>query len=488
MPLHHEISQPLPWEDRGMASRRRSSNGSARRNSLLTASLFDFPLTPGAQRDLAQASCFPYESSDPFAPLSLNDPLTSMGLHMLASPRRSYSRPTVTDRLLGDRSEGSIPTVVSAGSHHSPISPMPFSNSMLNSYESNCVGSSISNHNGMYINNCQQMEQQYSAMPMQASSSINLQRNNSLITPLSTSSCNNFTISFPGSSSSNTTLYPKERMGSITNGMNCNTVVTPSMNTSGTPTKPFTFNKTGRLPPVNKKPSMNEYDDDNDDDDEDEDPNGHRFKPFHEEKWSVRYKELLDFHKQTGHAAVPHTYPPNPQLARWVKRQRRQYKLRQDNRQSTMTTDRLELLNSVGFVWDSHDVNWREKLDSLMTFRQEHGHCNVPSNYRNKKLATWIKCQRRQYKLYWDGKPSAMSPERILELEKVGFEWEIRSTVPRKSETPKTPKTSHKIASIVSNDEDRLSNNFSASLMSPTSAPVLKNEDFQLLYQNLKEL
>ena len=56
-------------------------------------------------------------------------------------------------------------------------------------------------------------------------------------------------------------------------------------------------------------------------DDEEEDS---RFKPFHEEKWAVRYKELVHFHRENGHSAVPHTYPPNPQLARWVKRQRRQ--------------------------------------------------------------------------------------------------------------------------------------------------------------------
>jgi hypothetical protein len=45
-----------------------------------------------------------------------------------------------------------------------------------------------------------------------------------------------------------------------------------------------------------------------------------RFKPFHEEKWSQRYEDLLAFHKQNGHAAVPHTYPPHQQLARWIKR------------------------------------------------------------------------------------------------------------------------------------------------------------------------
>lgn len=189
----------------------------------------------------------------------------------------------------------------------------------------------------------------------------------------------------------------------------------------------------------------------NDDDDDQQ-----RFKPFHEEKWSTRYTELIAFHKEHGHAAVPHTYPKNPQLARWVKRQRRQYKLREAGRPSTMTAERLELLNSIGFIWDSHDVNWKEKLNALEIYRKEFGNCNVPSNYKDKKvsynpnqsierfnrlnthlfssltkLATWVKCQRRQYKLYWDGKPSAMTTERIGELEKVGFEWEIRAAAPR---------------------------------------------------------
>jgi len=174
-------------------------------------------------------------------------------------------------------------------------------------------------------------------------------------------------------------------------------------------------------------PSAGQYPLESDAKDSEDELNEQRFKPFHEEKWALRYKELLAFHKENGHAAVPHTYPPNPQLARWVKRQRRQYKLRGENKASTMTTDRLEVLKEIGFIWDSHDVNWQEKLTALAKFRKEHDHCNVPSNYKDKKLATWVKCQRRQYKLYWDGKPSSMSESRIQILEKVGFEWEIRS-------------------------------------------------------------
>lgn len=174
-----------------------------------------------------------------------------------------------------------------------------------------------------------------------------------------------------------------------------------------------------------------------------DDGDSQRFKRFHEEKWSHRYKELLAFHGDFGHSAVPHTFPQNPQLARWVKRQRRQYKLRRDGRPSTMTLDRLQLLDAVGFIWDSHDVNWREKLATLDKFRRLHGHCNVPSNYMDKKLATWVKCQRRQYKLHVDQKPSAMTDQRISELETRGFEWEIRSTSAKAKAGAQPPPPSH---------------------------------------------
>jgi Helicase associated domain len=154
-----------------------------------------------------------------------------------------------------------------------------------------------------------------------------------------------------------------------------------------------------------------------------------RFKPFHEEKWNTRLKELLQYRQEYGDCLVPHTFNPNPQLARWVKRQRRQYKLMLEGRQSTMSHERLEILNEVNFVWDSHEAAWQEKLNELNLYRKERGNCLVPSNYKmNPQLATWVKCQRRQYKLYWIGRPSAMTPDRIMRLEKMGFEWEIRAS------------------------------------------------------------
>lgn len=190
---------------------------------------------------------------------------------------------------------------------------------------------------------------------------------------------------------------------------------------------------------------------------EEEEAKGCRFKPFHEERWDQKLLELRVFRKRHGHCLVPHTYPPNPQLARWVKRQRRQFKLMQDGRPSTMTPDRVEILEQDGFVWDSHEAAWREKIEDLRKYRAKHGHCLVPSNYKeNPQLATWVKCQRRQYKLYWESKPSAMNPTRIAELESEGFRWELRNNVPNnvaKSASSDHQSPTKQVESAASNDQ-----------------------------------
>lgn len=403
MSIQHDITESLPWDDvlrrksDVSCTDRRDSMASSRRNSLyLSDTLFDFPLTPGVNRD---HNLFTYNDPDPFAPLSYSEPMP-----LVPSIGRSQTAPI--DRLLGDRSESSIPTIVSLCSYsmgqaqqnelHLSSSSAAGRSAAVKSYTSTNGSNQAFNHLAVDI----------------------YQRNQSA-TPIETvsSSIQTKTKSSPHSSTTSV-MEPMQVKSSVTQ-----------------PKSPAKPSRTKNAKNEDKVAHYDDEEDDEDDDDDDDDSGTNRFKPFHEEKWTIRYKELLSFHHLHGHAAVPHTYPANPQLARWVKRQRRQFKLRKDKRQSTMTTERLDLLTNVGFVWDSHDVNWREKLDGLEAYRREYGNCNVPSNFRDKKLATWVKCQRRQYKLYWDGKPSAMSPERILELEKVGFEWEIRSTVQRPPNT-----------------------------------------------------
>jgi len=94
-----------------------------------------------------------------------------------------------------------------------------------------------------------------------------------------------------------------------------------------------------------------------------------------------------------------------------------------------MLPERFELLENLGFVWDSHEVSWKEKLEELIEYKRTHGDCDVPYYYSlNPQLATWATRQRRQYTLYKQNKKSGMTPKRIAILEDLGFKWNTKST------------------------------------------------------------
>lgn len=155
---------------------------------------------------------------------------------------------------------------------------------------------------------------------------------------------------------------------------------------------------------------------------------GARFRRYQADQWMDRFDDLINFKAEFGTCLVPHSYPPNQQLAQWVKRQRYQHKLKAEGRHSTLTDARKQELDDMGFVWDSHKAAWDERLESLKAFHAKYGSTLVPTNYEaDKPLAVWVKCQRRQLKLFRLGKPSTMTEERFQELEKLGFEWNPRN-------------------------------------------------------------
>jgi hypothetical protein len=148
------------------------------------------------------------------------------------------------------------------------------------------------------------------------------------------------------------------------------------------------------------------------------------FRPLQADQWDSKFDELIDFKKEHGHCNVAHTFPENLVLASWVKRQRYQYRLKNERKASTMTDRRVKALEKAGFVWDLHSMAWEERLKDLQEYLNEHGDCNVPT--RNKKLGTWVQCQRRVYKLFREGKTPTMNMDRINRLNRMGFTWEVR--------------------------------------------------------------
>jgi len=154
----------------------------------------------------------------------------------------------------------------------------------------------------------------------------------------------------------------------------------------------------------------------------------HRNLNTRADMWAARFDELLAYKQEHGHCHVPFAFPTNPALAHWVKRQRYHYKLYQEGRPSTMTPYRIQALQDIGFVWDSQETSWNEKYAELVAFQTQHGHCNVPSLYGpNPSLAVWVKHQRKQYRYWQEGAPSTLTPQRIGDLENIGFAWLLRS-------------------------------------------------------------
>ena len=48
------------------------------------------------------------------------------------------------------------------------------------------------------------------------------------------------------------------------------------------------------------------------------------------------------------------------------------------NQPSTMTVERIQLLEDLGFVFDGFGSVWEQKVAELKEFRSRFGHCNVP--------------------------------------------------------------------------------------------------------------
>jgi len=153
-----------------------------------------------------------------------------------------------------------------------------------------------------------------------------------------------------------------------------------------------------------------------------------RFRPSQEKQWQAQFEKLVQFKNRNGHCRVPQDFPEDQILSRWVRRQRHQYKKFQDNNpRSTMTRTRIRQLESIDFIWNYQKAAWREKFDDLILFKQRTGHCNVPSNFpENEALASWVLCQRRQYKRIKKGKTSHLTEERYKALEALGFMFDLR--------------------------------------------------------------
>lgn len=148
-------------------------------------------------------------------------------------------------------------------------------------------------------------------------------------------------------------------------------------------------------------------------------------------KWSRKYDELVRYKEIHGTCVVPRCDKDNIELGRWVNGQRVQFRNLQDGKRSTLTRERMDLLEAIGFEWHvdqlRNRIEWSQKFDALIRYKEIHGNCLVPRVYKeNPGLGIWVNTQRVSYRKVRDGKSTALIRERVEKLEAIGFEWEGR--------------------------------------------------------------
>eukprot|EP00529_Nitzschia_sp_RCC80_P019349 CAMPEP_0113466572 /NCGR_PEP_ID=MMETSP0014_2-20120614/14344_1 /TAXON_ID=2857 /ORGANISM="Nitzschia sp." /LENGTH=436 /DNA_ID=CAMNT_0000358805 /DNA_START=437 /DNA_END=1744 /DNA_ORIENTATION=+ /assembly_acc=CAM_ASM_000159 len=137
-----------------------------------------------------------------------------------------------------------------------------------------------------------------------------------------------------------------------------------------------------------------------------------------DQRWKEIYNRLFKYWKENGHSNFQQKNKKDPQLGMWVLAQRTAYK------QGKLSLDRIEMLESIGFVWDHHEDVWFEMYNRLVDYWKENGHSNFQQkNKKDPQLRMWVPAQRMAYK---QGK---LSLDRIEMLESIGFVWDHHEDV-----------------------------------------------------------
>jgi len=149
--------------------------------------------------------------------------------------------------------------------------------------------------------------------------------------------------------------------------------------------------------------------------------------------WQASLYQFLLFRARNGAAAIPKANggTHEKQLHLWVQNQKRHAKLMKMGEKSSMTADRLAVLEDINFPFHFRgEAHWNKNYEALKRFKADKGHCLVPRGYaENPKLGEWVVDQRRQYKFVHDGKPSLLTDDRKTKLDALGFTWQVRERI-----------------------------------------------------------
>jgi len=111
----------------------------------------------------------------------------------------------------------------------------------------------------------------------------------------------------------------------------------------------------------------------------------------------------------------------------------------------TLSPDRLHILEELNFNWLNDLSSWQKWLNDIMHYRartkasnnkgynnqdndgDEDDEANIPLKYEEyPSLGNFVNRQRTEYRKLLQGRNSSMTQSKILDLNKVGFQWCVR--------------------------------------------------------------
>jgi superfamily II DNA or RNA helicase len=134
-----------------------------------------------------------------------------------------------------------------------------------------------------------------------------------------------------------------------------------------------------------------------------------------ETRWEEGFTALTTFKTQEGHCNVPQRHVEGTvKLGSWVGRQR--------SNKDSISAERRQRLDNIGFVWDPHESAWEEGFAAITTFKVREGHCNVSVAHVEGtfKLGTWVNEQRTNR--------NTITAERRHRLDAIGFVWKAHDS------------------------------------------------------------
>lgn len=133
--------------------------------------------------------------------------------------------------------------------------------------------------------------------------------------------------------------------------------------------------------------------------------------------WDIQFEKVKEFFNKNGHCNIPRGYNDDKSLTFWIANQRTQHRL------NLLSPKRIQLLESVGFIWSAIDEAWMEKYEELKAFYKINNHTNVSKGKKGKSsLRNWIGYQRTLYR------QNKLSVDKIELLNQINFVWEVKDT------------------------------------------------------------